>query len=503
MEQDPEEWRDAFCQAARDVIGEGDASPAAVALSGQMQNVVLVKGGHSLRPCLLYSDVRAVSEAEEIRVQLTENCDSVGSKLSNFKGAAACLCKLLWLAKNDATTLDKAEHVLLGAHSFLAYVLCGSDRDSVACDVTTASTTGLLGPDIYQQETTWAHDAIDEIDGINSSLLPPLIEGVAPGPVGKISSNTIHKLNLPKSLTNVPVFHGIGDLASTTIGAVGVGNGQNENGDKKTQNKTSSSSYLYLGTSGWVARCVDVDSLADSSAGSAQEKQAPTTFTLLHPDPSLRIVAASMVTAGGNVEWARRLLLDATKNSAKDFDALASQALPGSDGVLYLPHLNGERSPFTDPTARGCFVNLSPKTNKNTLTRATLEGVAYNYRTLFDALDVEKNKNTPVPFLGGGANSKVWTQIIADCTKCSISPISDASLIAARGCAAGAFVFLKLWGSQNKAPRGYFPNHDVSDGRAENIYHPDASAAAVHDKQYLVWARLHKALADAGAGEIV
>jgi xylulokinase len=156
MEQDPEDWVGAFCEAARDVFEPfaDDASPAGVALSGQMQNIVLVRGGKSLRPALLYSDVRAVGEADEIRERLGKNDARGGSididaKLANFKGAAAVLSKWKWLAKHDSALLKKSESMLLGAHSCLAYVLCGGAKDAAQCDVTTASTTGLLRPDDF------------------------------------------------------------------------------------------------------------------------------------------------------------------------------------------------------------------------------------------------------------------------------------------------------------------------------------------------------------------
>mmetsp|Transcript_1170 Transcript_1170/g.3852 ORF Transcript_1170/g.3852 Transcript_1170/m.3852 type:complete len:233 (+) Transcript_1170:537-1235(+) len=232
-----------------------------------------------------------------------------------------------------------------------------------------------------------------------------------------------------------------------------------------------------------------------------------------------------MTTAGGNVEWARRTFLDSGCNAVTDFDALANAAPSGSDGVLFLPHLNGERSPFADPTARGAFINLSPASTKKHLCRSVLEGVGYHYRGLFDALEVpmdspdfgETNGASPgVPFLGGGANSAVWTQVIADCARQKLVTVgSDASLVAARGCSAGAFVYLNLWGAGNKAPAGYFPfdgGNDVSDAsitqdlspkKESKVFLPNQSAAAGHDAAYLVWARLHKALAEAGAGELV
>ena len=148
IEQQPGEWLDAFIEASHDLLDPlgTDASPAGIALSGQMQNVCPVSDGRSLRSCLLYSDVRAMKEADDIAKKLAMDGSSAEAKLANFKGAAACLCKWLWLARNDGETLRKSTRLLLGAHSYVAYALCGGDDEACACDPTTASTTGLLTP---------------------------------------------------------------------------------------------------------------------------------------------------------------------------------------------------------------------------------------------------------------------------------------------------------------------------------------------------------------------
>ena len=125
IEQQPGEWLTSFVAASHDLLDGIDASPAGIALSGQMQNVCPVNDGQSLRSCLLYSDVRAIAEAEDIAKKLAEDGSSAEAKLANFKGAAACLCKWLWLARNDGETLRKSTKLLLGAHSYVAYALCG------------------------------------------------------------------------------------------------------------------------------------------------------------------------------------------------------------------------------------------------------------------------------------------------------------------------------------------------------------------------------------------
>ena len=496
IEQQPGEWLTSFVAASHDLLDGIDASPAGIALSGQMQNVCPVNDGQSLRSCLLYSDVRAIAEAEDIAKKLAEDGSSAEAKLANFKGAAACLCKWLWLARNDGETLRKATKLLLGAHSYVAYALCGGDTDACACDPTTASTTGLLTPprlsgDGTVPAPTWAVESIGAFEGVDPSLLPRLVNGAAPAPIGEVSKSTADALDLPASLVGVPVFHGVGDLASTTVGAVGIGQG-------------SGASYMYLGTSGWIARCVPWTDIL-SADGTDDKYAGDGVFRLLHPDPTVAIVAASMVTAGGNVEWARKTLLPDGSNTAHDLDVRATDAKAGSDGVLYLPHLNGERSPFTDPTARGCLVNLSPATTTGTMCRAVLEGVAYNYRTLSNSLGMETTGaiEEPLPIVGGGARSKLWTSTIADVLHRPIAPKSDAATVAARGCAAGAFQYLRLWDGADgdEPPGGYFPGgQDVS---TDGVVAPNDVNSSVHDWNYAVWSRLHGALKGAGAGDLV
>lgn len=516
MEQDPEEWLTAFGAAVGDVMRDvpTEAAPAAVALSGQMQDVCLVARGRSIRRSLLYSDVRAVDEAEHILACLGPERGGGVRGLSNFKGAAACLSKWLWLKRREPDVLAATEHILLGAHSYLAYVLTGGE--AVVCDPTTASTTGLLAPPTRTaagevEAPRWAEDAVRSLnENLDPSLLPSLLRGATPGPVGTVSRVTLESRlrHLPSVLVGTPVFHGVGDLASTTVGAVGLGPG---------------AAYAYLGTSGWIATCVPW------SKATKREVGAPGVFRLLHPDADVAIVAASMVTAGGNAEWARGVLLPDGGNGLEDLDAAAGVAPPGCDGVLYLPHLNGERSPFTDPTARGSFVNLSPRTTRGHLCRAVLEGVAYNYRALaeslnaeLDATDDEKEKGAgvalppPLPLVGGGARSRLWTQTLADVLGRPVKPVPDAATVAARGTAAGAFRHLGLWGERDDqgddeppAPAGYFPTSlsneresDGADGADNGMVFPDPATRATHDANYAVFVKLHDALVSSGVADL-
>ena len=174
--------------------------------------------------------------------------------------------------------------------------------------------------------------------------------------------------------------------------------------------------------------------------------------------------------------------------------------------MLYLPHLNGERSPFTDPTARGALVNLSPATTTGTMCRAVLEGVAYNYRTLSNSLGMDTTGviDEPLPMVGGGARSKLWTSTIADVLRRPIAPTSDAASVAARGCAAGAFQVPAAVGRRRRGfatgrilPRrpGWFGRRGGDSKRRKRI--------RTRRENYAVWSKLHEALKNAGAGELV
>eukprot|EP00192_Tetraselmis_astigmatica_P013431 CAMPEP_0117654882 /NCGR_PEP_ID=MMETSP0804-20121206/3984_1 /TAXON_ID=1074897 /ORGANISM="Tetraselmis astigmatica, Strain CCMP880" /LENGTH=328 /DNA_ID=CAMNT_0005461199 /DNA_START=161 /DNA_END=1144 /DNA_ORIENTATION=+ len=232
VEQIPEDWVQAVGRASGSLLGcieSQGTRVGAITLSGQMQDVVLIKGGAALRPALLYSDVRAGAEAKFIEDALGP-C-RVAERLVNFKGAASCLAKWLWLQRKEPQALEAADAILLGAHSYVAYWLTGE----LGSDVTTASTTGLLAPG---HPPSWAIKEIRDLQqDLNTSLLPPLPSISKTEPIGMVTAAAAAKMGSPAdSLAGVPVFHGMGDVASTTIGATGLGQG---------------GAYMYLGTSGW------------------------------------------------------------------------------------------------------------------------------------------------------------------------------------------------------------------------------------------------------------
>jgi xylulokinase len=129
-----------------------------------------------------------------------------------------------------------------------------------------------------------------------------------------------------------------------------------------------------------------------------------------------------MLSAAGSLRWFRDALAP-----GEDFGALVESAEsvpPGSDDLLFLPYLSGERSPHADPLARGAFVGLAIGHDRRHLTRAVLEGVAFGLRDgLDEMLEVGLSAPTQIRASGGGTASLLWRQILADVLGAEIATV--------------------------------------------------------------------------------
>lgn len=392
VEQQPADWWDATCVALAHLwasVGVDRSAIAAIALSGQMQDLILLGAEDVLRPAILYSDQRAQAEAGCL--ESTIGYAELARITGNEQGAASLLAKWRWLQEHEPATLAACQTILLGAHSYVGWRLSGA----VACDYTTASTTGLL--DLLGND--WAADLLVRL-GLQTEKLPPLL--AADAQIGVVTQTAAAATGLPAGLA---VYTGAGDLAATTVG-VGAG----EPGRL----------YCYLGSSGWIAL----------SLAHATPNPQGGVFTLRHPDPTRFIQVAPMLTAGGNLDWVRTQIVCA--DDYTQINQLAAAAPAGSHGVLYLPYLAGERSPFSDPLARACYIGISGRAQRCDLVRAVMEGSCFAYRALLETLT---NEVAALYVVGGGAQSSVWMQILADVIGCPVKIVANPADAAARGAA--------------------------------------------------------------------
>ncbi len=411
VEQNARHWHAATLEASRALqADDAFARVSAIAVTGQMQDMILVDGDNQpIRDVILYSDMRARSEASEIIERFGQS--RLRELTGNDQAADSLWAKFLWMLRHEPEALKRAKTLLLGAADYLILEFTGT----ASTDTTTASVTGLMN----LRERCWLDAADFNAMGIPtiSELLPMLVVGGAQ--VGTLTESAANALGLKAGLT---VYHAPGDSGAVTLGA---GCGEIER------------AYGYLGTSGWIAF-------------TASEPHAPDLgiFTLAHARADQFIPIAPVLTAGGNLQWARDLF------GIDDYANVIEQALarPMSN-LIYLPYLNGERTPFSDPLARGALIGLSSSTERADLYRAVLEGVVFAYRQVLDILLQEHL--TTLTLTGGGTRSEGWCQIFADVLGIPIQIAADAENVGVRGALLSAQVINRTL--PDYAPDGFFP----------------------------------------------
>jgi xylulokinase len=228
----------------------------------------------------------------------------------------------------------------------------------------------------------WSPEVVDAL-GIPPSWLPPTFEG--PAVTGQVSASAAAVTGLR---AGTPVVAGGGDQSANAVG-VGV--------------VSPGSVALSLGTSGVI--------FAATSAPLFDPLGRVHAFC--HAVPDRWHLMSVMLSAAGSLRWLRDTI--APEAAFGDLVATAAGVPAGSDGLVFLPYLSGERSPHPDPLARGAFVGLTLAHDRRHLVRAVLEGVAFGLR---DGLDLMRAAGMPAPAAirasGGGTASPLWRQILAD-----------------------------------------------------------------------------------------
>ncbi|MGQ9887130.1 MAG: xylulokinase [Aggregatilineales bacterium] len=374
-EQNPSDWWDGIAASIRAALaasGLAGEQIAAVGLTGQMHGLVLMDAaGAVLRPAILWNDQRTQAQCDYITekigfgrlIQLTGN-----RALTGFTAP-----KILWVRQHEPDVYAKAAHFLL-PKDYIRYKLTGE----YAIDVSDAAGTSLLNV----AERRWSLEVVSELE-IPEAWLPRTVEG--PEIAGAVHAQAAAETGLK---AGTPVVGGGGDQAA---GAVGVGAVR------------PGVIGLVVGTSGVVF--APLDRYAYEPAGRLH--------AFCHAVPGMWHFMGVMLSAAGSLQWFRDTL--APGESFDDLLRPAADIEPGSDGLLFLPYLTGERTPHPDPLARGAFVGLTTRHTRAHMTRAVLEGVAFGLKDAFELIaEAGLPDNIEVRVSGGGARSPLWRQIMAD-----------------------------------------------------------------------------------------
>lgn len=374
-EQDPENWWLAVSTSVSQALLQANVSGEAVwaiGLTGQMHGLVLLdEQGRALRPAILWNDQRCADECDQIRaligrkrlIQITGN-----EALTGFTAP-----KILWVKNHEPEIFARTRHVLL-PKDFIRFKLTGS----VAMDKADGSGTILF--DLKRRN--WSDEVLDAL-GIPSEWMPPTFEGQ------QITSEVTAQAAEATGLrAGTPVMAGAGDQAAQAVGVGAVRPGI---------------VALTLGTSGVVF----------ASTESCLIEPEGRLHAFCHALPDRWHLMGVMLSAAGSLQWYRDTV--APHMSFDELMTEASLAPLGSEGLIFLPYLSGERTPYPDPLARGAFVGITLRHTRGHLTRSILEGVAFGLKDGFELIRrVGLGEIEQVRISGGGSKSVLWRQILAD-----------------------------------------------------------------------------------------
>ena len=456
-EQNPEDWWQATVKTVKQALAQAKVKGddiQGIGLSGQMHGAVFLdRNHHILRPAILWNDQRTGAECDEITAKIGARrllqiaCNPA---LTGFTAP-----KILWVRKHEPRLYQKAHQILL-PKDYVRFRLSGA----FATEVSDASGTLLL--DVRSRR--WSRTILSELQ-IDARLLPECYESEEVST--QVSGPTAQQLGIPKG---TPIVGGGGDNAAGAIG----------NGIIRAGTISAS-----LGTSGVVFAHSDT----------VQTDPQGRVHTFCHAVKGKWHVMGVMLSAGGAFQWYRNHLAEAEKAEAErkkcdPYEILCAEAATapvGSEGLIFLPYLTGERTPHADPHAKGAWIGLTTRHTRAHIIRSLLEGVTFGMR---DSLDIIKGMGVPVKQIrvsGGGARSPFWRQMQADVYGKAVSTIN-----AEQGPAFGVALLAGVG-------TGAFKNvREACDStiRLASTTKPKPSHTALYNKIHPEFAKLYHSLKD-------
>lgn len=474
-EQDPDDWWAAIVettQALHERHPDVMQNLSGISFCAQMQAMVMVdRDGVPVHNAFSYMDQRATAEMKK---QVGK-----GPRIAGVNAVTA----LRTLRRTGAVAASVKDPVWK-YHWLREHCPEEFARGYKWLDVKEALIARMTGEFVMSQDSAFAtllydvradEPRFDEVSmrllGVDPQHMPTIIN--SSDVVGGLLEGPAAELGLP---VGTPVYAGGGDAA-----LIGVGAGATANGD----------THVYMGTSGWVSTVTDKQVVDITSMIAA----------IVGADPQLYNYFAELETAGKCLEWVRdHLALDEINVFLEKRDVTESEesihsslydylsevigrAEPGAGGVLFAPWLHGNRSPFEDPLARALFLNISLNTGKTELLRAVVEGVCFHMRWFLETQEKRVSTSSRLRFVGGGALSKVTSQILADVTQRPVDVVEHPQDVGAVGAALLVAV-----------GEGVISGVDHAKELVEVAarYEPNPENKEVYDRQFTAFKGLHK-----------
>ena len=372
-EHDPGEWWQACCETVRDTLaalGKPASEVKGVSFSGQMHGAVLLdKDYRVIRPAILHCDARSAAQVEQIKDAL--GMDRVRELIMNPVYTGFLLPSLMWVRDNEPENYARVKYAFL-PKDYLKFRMTGE----VSSDYSDASAT--LAYDI--RNNCWSKEILEAVK-VPMDFFPKCY-GTAEA-AGTVCEAASRETGLA---TTTVVSAGGGDQVMQ-----GIGNGITEVGGASSN----------IGTSGQVSFQSDVPIL----------NPALSTNTFCGYKKGRWITMGAIMNAGLSFKWFNSLF---EKTDYNLINEQVAKVKPGSGGVVFLPYLNGERTPHVNPNLSGMFLGVNLNTGRAEMSRAVMEGVAFALNQCIEVCGNLGLRAKSMVASGGGARSAPWLQIQAD-----------------------------------------------------------------------------------------
>lgn len=392
-EQDPQAWWSGFlsaCQALQIEQPKAFDSVIGIGLCGQMHTQVYLDNKmRVLRPAITWMDQRSGDIVDRIKANPGAR-SLIFQETSNDVSTTYTALHVRWVQENQPEIWRQVRHILV-AKDYLKYKLTGQ----MVTDYAEASGTLLF--DV--QRESWSDVAFDYFN-IPRKYFPEVLPSDVV--IGKITPEASKATGLK---AGIQVVNGSSDNSASALGAGMVNPGQ---------------VTLIIGTAGVISVCSDRP-LVDT-----QNRTLCWHYCLQKRWATLGI----MQTAGESLEWFKNAFdrrdehSRATGDIFNQYNEAARNVAEGSDGLIFLPYLNGERTPYWDSDARGVFFGVNLKTGKSHFIRSIMEGVSYALRHNIETVESLGISINEVRAVGGGLKSQVWLEILGKVLRKPISTVS-------------------------------------------------------------------------------
>lgn len=443
-EIDPECWFDCMLSGMERILKTCDRSLLkGIGVTGQMHTLIaLDKDGKAVRPAMMWNDIRTRDLIPELKEKIKGFPE--GPYLSKTISTGSPAANLYWMRKNEPDNFRRIKKFLIGP-DYLVYRLTGN----YGTDYCEASTSCL-----YQiMAKKWSLE-MRELIGLEESTYPEVRgSGLT---AGKLNAGIAKRFSLDEDIC---VLTGTGDNPATAISTGCLGRGY---------------PVISLGTSGVLM--MPVPEIKEDAKGKM--------ILFSFDDKSYSYLLQGAVQSNGStLDWWIKGIM-----GEEDFSGIDRMIRPDcvhENGLLFYPHLTGDKTLYGDPNLRGAFIGLSTETDRTDMLYAVIEGLCFSFRELAEKMCLPLHDFGSVKVVGGGARSRIWMQTLANILNIRIEqmdgmigPAFGIALLAAYRC--GCFDSLE----------------QITEGavKAKNCFEPQPETAAAYEEKYKKYLRIYKGL---------